>query len=73
MGDDELAATVRRMLARPYRWSADGSGERLGLLDEVRTRLGITTMGYRRAKGTARATPARAVERQAAEANPRRL
>jgi hypothetical protein len=73
MGDDELAALVRRVLARPYRWSADGLGERLGLLDEVRTRLNITTRGHRRAKGAARATQARAVERQAAEANPRRL
>jgi hypothetical protein len=45
MDADEIAATVRRVLARPYRWTADILGERLGLLDEVRTRLAIRTIG----------------------------
>lgn len=44
MGNDELAAVIRRVLARPYRWGADKLGESLGLLDSVRTRLGITTI-----------------------------
>jgi hypothetical protein len=44
MQEDELAALVHRVLARPYQWRADTLGERLGLLDSVRTKLGITTI-----------------------------
>jgi hypothetical protein len=45
MGDDELAALLRCVLAKPIKWTADTLGRRLGLLDGVRTLLGITTIG----------------------------
>jgi hypothetical protein len=45
MGDDELAVLVRRVLARPYRWRGDTLGEKIGLIDAVRTKLRITTIG----------------------------
>jgi hypothetical protein len=41
---DEIDAFVRRMLARPYRWRADTLGQKIGLLDSVRTKLGITSI-----------------------------
>ena len=44
MPDDELDALVRRVLAKPYRWRADTLGAEIGMLDEVRTRLRITTI-----------------------------
>ena len=44
MPEDELDALVRRVLAKPYRWRADKLGAEIGLLDEVRTRLRITTI-----------------------------
>ena len=44
MGDDELAALVRRVLAKPYRWGADKLGQKIGLMDSVRTALRITTI-----------------------------
>jgi hypothetical protein len=45
MPSDELDAFVRRVLKQPYRWSADKLGRKLRLLDGVRTRLRITTIG----------------------------
>jgi hypothetical protein len=45
MGDEELAVFVRRVLSKPLKWRADTLGQGLGLLDEVRTRLCITTIG----------------------------
>jgi hypothetical protein len=44
MAEDELDAFVRRVLAKPYQWGADTLGAQIGLLDSVRTRLGITTI-----------------------------
>ncbi len=44
MGEAELAALVRRVLARPIKWTADALGHRVGLLDVVRTMLRITTI-----------------------------
>jgi len=44
MGEAELAALVRRVLAHPRKWRADTLGQRLRLLDSVRTELGITTI-----------------------------
>jgi len=46
MPGDELEAYVRRVLAKPYKWSADALGAEIGLLDDaVRTLLGIRTIG----------------------------
>ena len=44
MPADELDVIVRRVLAKPYRWAAATLGAEIGLLDEVRTRLRITTI-----------------------------
>lgn len=44
MSDDELAATVRRVSAKPIKWTAETLGQRLELLNDVRTKLGITTI-----------------------------
>ena len=44
MGDDEIGVLVRRVLFRPIKWTAETLGQRLGLLNVVRTKLGITTI-----------------------------
>jgi hypothetical protein len=69
MDDDELAALVRRVQAKPIKWSADTLGKRLGLLDEVRTKLRIKTIGgcdVSKAERTAR-TAARKVQAKTAK------
>jgi hypothetical protein len=42
---DELDPLCDRVLAKSIRWRADTLGQRLGLTDADRTRLGITTIG----------------------------
>jgi hypothetical protein len=44
MPEAELDATVRRVLAKPYKWRPDTLGRKIGLRDSVRTLLGITTI-----------------------------
>jgi len=76
MGDDELTALVRRVMAKPIKWSADTLGKRLGLLDEVRTKLRIKTIGgwskaERMARAAARKVQAKTAKRRAGGVRPR--
>jgi hypothetical protein len=45
IADDELSALIEKIAQAPLRWRADTLAWRLGLTDEVRTLLGITTIG----------------------------
>jgi hypothetical protein len=44
-GDDETAALIEAVIARPLKWTADKLGQRLRFTDADRDRLGITTIG----------------------------
>jgi hypothetical protein len=44
-GEEELAALLKRVAAKPLKWKADALAHKLGVTDAIRTALGLTTIG----------------------------
>ncbi|MFZ2652019.1 MAG: hypothetical protein WA210_18125 [Burkholderiaceae bacterium] len=45
MAESDAQKLISKVLSKPRKWTADALGDRLGMTDEVRTLLGITTFG----------------------------